>query len=314
VRIGTTTRSAAATEGALQGQWMHVAATYGGGSLKMYINGMLERTVAVTGNVSATTGPLWLGGDLVWLDEYFSGVMDEVRILGVTLSESDVRTLMRTPVVPGTAPPATDSTGLVAAYNFNDGTATDVTGHGHNGVLNGPVSAAGIYGQALSFNGTSALVSIADANDLHLTTGMTLEAWVRPNTLNSWRSLLLKERPQGLAYALYGSDQAQHGGGFVNIAGTDRDVRALDPLPTNAWSHVVATYDKTAGRLRIFVDGVPRDERQVTGDITTSTGSLFIGGNQIWGEYFDGRIDNVRIYNRALNIVEIQTNQATPVF
>jgi hypothetical protein len=84
-------------------------------------------------------------------------------------------------------------------------------------------------------------------------------------------------------------------------------------MPLNAWSHVVVTYEKAEGMLRIWVDGIPVDDRAVTGDITTSTGALYMGGNQFWGEYFNGRIDNVRLYNRALGIVEIQTNQATPV-
>ena len=75
----------------------------------------------------------------------------------------------------------------------------------------------------------------------------------------------------------------------------------------------MVTYDKTGSLLRIWVDGVPRDDRVITGDIVVSTGALFMGGNQFWGEYFNGRIDNVRIYNRALGIVEIQTNQVTPV-
>jgi hypothetical protein len=76
----------------------------------------------------------------------------------------------------------------------------------------------------------------------------------------------------------------------------------------------VATYDKTEGKVRIYVDGIPRDARVITGDIAVSANPLFIGGNQFWGEYFNGLIDNVRIYNRALGIAEIQTNQVTPVF
>jgi hypothetical protein len=251
---------------------------------------------------------------LAFVDEFFKGVMDEVRILGAALPEADIRTLMRTPIVAGTAPPATSPTGLIAAYNFNDGTATDITGLGHNGVLNGTPSAPGLNGQALSFNGTSNLVQIADANNLDFTSGMTLEAWVKPNTVSGWQTVLMKQGPNGLVYSLYASDANQHAAGFVRIAGVDRDARAPDPLPTNAWSHVVATYEKSEGKLRIWVDGIPRDDRALTGDITVSTGALFIGGNQFWGEYFNGLIDNVRIYNRALGIVEIQTNQVTPVF
>jgi hypothetical protein len=233
--------------------------------------------------------------------------------MGATLSESDIRTLMRTPIVPGTAPPATSATGLVASYNFDDGTATDKTGLGHNGTLGGAVSAPGQFGQALSFNGTSNYVTVNDANDLDFTTGMTLEAWVRPASVSGWQSLVLKQGPSGLVYAMYGSDAASHAAGLVRISGVDRDVRASNALPLNTWSHVVVTYDKTEGALRIFVDGIPVDERSVTGDITTSTGAVYIGGNQFWGEYFNGRVDNVRLYNRALNIVEVQTNQTTAV-
>jgi hypothetical protein len=172
-----------------------------------------------------------------------------------------------------------------------------------------------MYGQALAFNGTSSLVTVADANDLDFTTGMTLEAFVRPNTLSGWRSLLLKQGSSGgLAYALYGSDQAQHAAGFVNVNAWDADARLPSQLPLNAWSHVVVTYDKNEGMLRLWVDGFQQGARAVTGNITVTTGALFMGGNQFWGEYFDGRIDNVRIYNRALDIVEIQTNQVTPVF
>jgi len=313
VRVGTTTKSAAATDTALQGKWMHVAVTFGAGSLKIYVNGNLQRTVAQTGSLTATTGPLWIGGNQVFLDEFFSGTMDEVRILGTALSQADIRTLMRTPVVVGAAAPPTDSTGLVAAYNFDDGTATDKTGLGHNGVLNGEAPAAGMYGQALSFNGTSHLVAIPDANDLDFTTGMTLEAWVKPTTMGGWRSVVLKQTTDGLVYALYASDEFSRSGSFVRIGGTDMDSRTADAIPTNAWSHLVATYDKTEGKLKIWVDGFQRDERAVTGNIVVSAGTLYIGGNQFWGEYFNGLIDNVRIYNRALGIAEIETNQLTPI-
>jgi hypothetical protein len=68
-------------------------------------------------------------------------------------------------------------------------------------------------------NGTSDLVAIADAPDLEFTTGMTLEAWVRPNSVSGWQSLLEKEGPNGLVYALYASDPAQHAGGFLRVAG-----------------------------------------------------------------------------------------------
>ena len=97
--------------------------------------------------------------------------------------------------------PVTGAPGLVAAYAFNEGsgsTTADATGKGHTGSLVGATwTTAGKNGNALSFNGTSNLVSVADAADLDLSTGLTMEAWVRPTTLSGWRTVALKEAPPG---------------------------------------------------------------------------------------------------------------------
>src|SRR6185503_7194190 len=92
-----------------------------------------------------------------------------------------------------TSGPAT--AGLVAAFSFDEGsgsTVTDLSGSGNSGTAaNTTWTTAGKYGKALSFNGTSARVTIADAASLHLTSAMTLEAWVNPTTVNSnWRDVI----------------------------------------------------------------------------------------------------------------------------
>ena len=87
--------------------------------------------------------------------------------------------------------------GLVAAYAFDEGsgtTVTDASGNGNNGtVANATWSTAGKYGEALQFNGTSSLVTIPNAASLQLSSGMTLEAWVDPSTVNAnWRDVVYK--------------------------------------------------------------------------------------------------------------------------
>jgi hypothetical protein len=57
--------------------------------------------------------------------------------------------------------------------------------------------------------------------------------------------------------------------------------------------------------VRLYVDGAPAGSRAVGGNIGTSSGALRIGGNAVWGEYFQGRIDEVCLYNRALAPSEI---------
>jgi hypothetical protein len=70
------------------------------------------------------------------------------------------------------------------------------------------------------------------------------------------------------------------------------------------WTHLAATYD---GRiLRVYVNGTQVGSITTSGgNLGTSTGALRIGGNTIWGEFFNGTIDDVRIYNRALSAAEI---------
>ena len=89
------------------------------------------------------------------------------------------------------------TTGLVAAYPFSEGSGTavgDASGTGNSGTTSNTTwSAAGKYGGALSFNGTSARVNIPNSSSLQLTTAMTLEAWVNPATVSSvWRDVLYK--------------------------------------------------------------------------------------------------------------------------
>jgi Concanavalin A-like lectin/glucanases superfamily len=89
------------------------------------------------------------------------------------------------------------------------------------------------------------------------------------------------------------------------------DARGTAAAPLNVWTHLAATYDGTT--LRLFVNGAQTGSRAVSGALLTSTGVLRIGGNSLWGEYFAGRIDEVRIYNRALTLAEIQADSNAPV-
>ena len=97
----------------------------------------------------------------------------------------------------GTAATTATIPGLVAAYSFNAGsgtTVTDSSGNGNNGTIaNATWTTSGKYGDALSFNGSNARVNINDAASLHLTTGVTLEAWVNPSTVSkSWQDVIYK--------------------------------------------------------------------------------------------------------------------------
>ena len=205
--------------------------------------------------------------------------------------------------------------GLVGAWGFDEASgpsAADASGRGNAGTIAGATrSASGRFGGALTFDGVNDLVTVPDAASLDLTTGMTLEAWVNPTALGTaWRTAMLKERGSGLAYALYAHDGAGHNAGYA-FTGAERGVASPAALPLNAWTHVATTYDGTT--LRQYVGGVQVASTAVSGALTVSTGALRFGGNNVWGEWFAGRLDELRVYNRALTAAEVAADVTRPV-
>ena len=202
----------------------------------------------------------------------------------------------------------------VAAYAFEEGTGTTVTdqsGNGNNGTLtNTTWVAAGKYGRALSFNGTSSRLTVPNSTSLQLSTGMTLETWVNPTTVSSaWRDII--EKGNDNYYLMATTDRTSFPAGGGTFGGANANAYATGILPTNSWTHLATTYDGT--NLRLYVNGTLVATQAKTGAITTSTSALTIGSDPFYGQFFNGQIDELRIYKTALTQTQIQTDMATPV-
>ena len=202
----------------------------------------------------------------------------------------------------------------MAAYGFDEGsgsTVTDASGNGNNGTIaNATWATSGKYGKALQFNGTSALVTIPDSAALHLSSGMTLEAWVNPSTVNAnWRDVIYKGNDNFYLEAT--STNASRPDAGMIAGGSYADAFGTSALPANTWSFLTETYDGTT--LRLYVNGTQVASTAHTGTIATSTNPLQIGGDSLYGQYFAGLIDEVRIYNTALTQGQIQTDEGTPI-
>ena len=114
-----------------------------------------------------------------------------------------------------------------------------------------------------------------------------------------------------MVYALYGDQGGARPLGQVYI-GAERNATGTSSLPLNAWTHLSATYDGAV--VRLYVNGVAAGTLSIAGSLTASNrGPLQIGGNNVWGEWFQGQIDDVRIYNRALTASELQADMTTAV-
>ena len=171
---------------------------------------------------------------------------------------------------------------------------------------------------ALTFDGVNDWVTVNDANDLDFTTAMTMEAWVYPTASGggSWRTVLIKERPSGEVYNLYANADTQCAGGVCGALGAARPAAARRARHGGAATeHVdaprgdVRQHDAAAVRER-GAGGQPRGRRSPA-DLDRRRCGL--AATACGANIFAGRIDEVRLYNRALAADEIQADMAAPI-
>jgi chitodextrinase len=204
------------------------------------------------------------------------------------------------------------ATGPVAAYSFDEGagaTLGDSSGNGKNGTIVGASWAAGKYGSALSFNGTSSRVDLPALGTFYKT-GFTLEAWVNKTgtkkdvaVLGSW------DYPQG-GPMLWVDHVAGHHYITLNT-GLSNYLDSGQAPATGQWQYVTATYDGT--NVRYYVNGAQVATRTFTGNVGDfNTWRIGAYGGTPYG-FFDGSIDDVRVYDRALSAAEVQSDMATRV-
>ena len=216
--------------------------------------------------------------------------------------------------------------GLVAAYAFDEGTGTtvaDASGHSLTGTISGATwTTGGKYGNALSFNGTSSYVDLGNPTSLQLTGSMTVSAWVKAAANPADDGQIVAKSNDASGWQLKTSpDTGPETFGMAITTGTNTHIQRYSTTvrSLNTWYHVAGVYDASAQTLSMYVNGV-LDNGTLSGVVpssqTNSSVNVSIGRRApgTWGGfYFNGLIDEVRIYNRALTQAEIQTDMNTPL-
>jgi Concanavalin A-like lectin/glucanases superfamily/Bacterial Ig-like domain/IPT/TIG domain len=185
------------------------------------------------------------------------------------------------------AAPAQTS-GPLAALAFDDG------------------GAAGRFGSGLLFAGGASGYTLPVAG---LANGFTFESWINPSSFvwsDFWR-----QRPDGPGNPIYTLSTTPGGAIYFSAYqgtvddNTNYPIQTVPTLRLNTWTHVAVTYDGT--QIRVYFDAIEVGRRTAHGSLVPTSQPMEIGAG------FEGRIDEVRVYSRALSAAELALDRATPV-
>ncbi len=214
--------------------------------------------------------------------------------------------------------------GLVAYYPFN-GDAKDESGNENDGTVNGATLIEDRFGNkesAYSFDGNDDCILANDSTTLDIQNNISLIAWIKTRGTHKTNSGMIVAKHYthwARAYALYDqkvySSQKYPDGiilSYVDIHNNDH-VTITDRTDDNNWHLIVGTYNKSTGISELYVDGILKNSKNF-GKINLMQTSIpasigcYLSSNSGTSkrEFFNGLIDDVRIYNRALSESEIQ--------
>jgi hypothetical protein len=196
-------------------------------------------------------------------------------------------------------------------------TITDLSGNGITGTLQGATwTTTGKYGNALSFNGTSSYVDLGNPTALQLTGSMTVEAWVKAAANPADDGQIVAKASNNGGWQLKTSpDTGPHTFG-MQVAGSSLGQRYSNTVRAlNTWYHIAGVYNASTKAIDVYVNGV-LDSGTLRGTVPASQILQSVNvniGRRTSGYYFNGVIDEIRIYNRALSQTEIQNDMNTPL-
>ena len=170
-------------------------------------------------------------------------------------------------------------------------------------------------GMALDFDGTDDYVNCGNSARLNITDAITVEAWIKADTwkIPSWEGTIAsKDNDDQTGYALRCGDN----GRLSFVLGTSEDwheVLSGQVMKIGEWTHVAGVYD--ASMMRVYINGKLEGQQPLSASIGVSPQYLLIGESPGYSSrFFDGKIEELRIWNVALTGNQIRENMHLPVF
>ncbi|MFC1711731.1 DUF2341 domain-containing protein [Patescibacteria group bacterium] len=313
------------------GDWHHVAGVRNVADDKIYIyvDGVLENsatdtTTSTISNSEDVTIGRFEGGN------FFNGKIDHVKIYDYVRTEEQIHQDMATGSPVGywkfdegygtTIHNSQEKNGesdLIAWWKFDEGTGSSAIDEMQNydsTITGASWSTTGKTGNTLDYDGTNDYVSISDGL-IDEWTEFTVMAWINPDTIvsatpghgsnDTANAILDKSGSAGddnFAFLLGVSDELYL---YIDTGADYMITTTSSPVQTGEWTHVVGRYDGST--LEIFADGVSVGSTAASGTIIDGPNGLKIGNEGDLRQDYDGEIDNLKIYSRALTNAEINS-------
>jgi len=205
-----------------------------------------------------------------------------------------------------------DVQGIVGFWHFDEpqwtgatGEVKDETGVNHGTAGGGATTTSDAkYGRAGLFDGGDDYVEVPDDESLDMTDYLSIEAWINCHnaTTDHWGITVIRKQSNYILALKDAGSGPQFK--FYLFGVSSNDTLFSKPFQLNELTHVVATYDKS--KMKVYLNGALSNTKDFSQTLRTSGYILGIGkeiGDSTW---FDGIIDELRIYNRALSPTEVQ--------
>jgi len=278
------------------GGWHHVAGVYDGSQLLLYVNGVLDTAVTATGTMDTNNSSVYFGDNAEVAGRYFNGQMDDVYIYDTALSPATILGLAQQSQV-----------GWWKLDESSGTTASDDSAYGNDGSLqnmDGSEWTTGKIDNGLDFDGSADWINTTIASNLSTTVTMT--AWFKSDDAGTIGDNYLSQR------FLTQRDAADSSRLAVGINsdrvavywddGASFTQEGTTPLVADVWYHAALTYD--GATIRLYVNGA-EEGNWAEATMSTPTADTFEIASGGGTRLFDGVLDDVRLYTRALCATEI---------